>query len=117
MVSNNSVLLKKYKVQKVLPNKDIPTVTNSCISAHCAEFTLSQMFKVQKFGVEKILIIVPSSPLYCALSNQKIRDIINIIFMRYSDVQELEYYGSDGNKLVTDDDKDLVVAYIYYHRY
>ena len=37
--------------------------------------------------------------------------------MRYSDIQELEYYGSDGSQLVTDDDKDLVTEFIYYHRY
>lgn len=37
--------------------------------------------------------------------------------MIYSDVQDLGYYGSDGNQLVTDDDRDLLTVFIYYCRY
>ena len=98
-------------------DKKISTFTNYFNSAHCAEFTLSEKVDTLDFVDEKILNIGPSSPLYCALSNQKIHDIINIICMRHSDVQELEYYGSDGNQLVKNDDKDLVTVFIYYHKY
>ena len=104
----NDVLLNKYKVKKMITKKDIPTITRSCISAHCADFTFSEKVEALNFVVEKIINIGPSSPLYFELSKQKICDIINIICMRYLDVQELEYYGSDGNKLITDDEKYLV---------
>ena len=92
--------------------KDIPNVTKSCISVHCAEFTLSEKFEALNFVVENILNIGPSSPLYCALSKQKICDVISMICMSYSDVQELEYYSSDENKLITDEKKILLFTYI-----
>ena len=85
----NDVLLKKDKVKKMIPKKEILNVTKSCISAHCAEFTFSEKVEALNFVVENILNISPSSPLYCALSKHKICDIINIICMRYLDVQEL----------------------------
>ena len=103
----NGVLLKKDKVNKMIPKKEILNVTKSFISAHCAEFTFSEKVKALNFVVEKILNISPSSPLYCALSKQKIRYITNIICMRYLDVQDLDYYSSDGNQLITDDEKIL----------
>ena len=37
--------------------------------------------------------------------------------MRAKDVQELDFYDSDGNQLITDDKKDLMTAFIYYHRH
>ena len=79
----NDVLLKKDKVKKMIPKKEILNVTKSCISVHCAEFTFSEKVEALNFVVEKILKIRPSSPLYCALSKQKICDITNIICMRY----------------------------------
>ena len=61
----NDVLLKKDKVKKMIPKKEILNVTKSCISAHGAEFTFSEKVEALNFVVENILNISPSSPLYC----------------------------------------------------